>query len=143
MIHGGLPVFRTIVCAEIVGTAVALFSGLLLYSSSSSVSSSSSYTVAFISLWFLVRLVLVILVLWLVWRLLMVGSLVVGLVRGWGRLLVRSRGGCEFRVSLVLVYWGLPNGMRSVVQRILQVRYLRSKVLEHVLHVGILLSCLR
>ena len=66
------------------GTAVALFSGLLLSSSSSYVYSSSSSTDAVISLWFLVRLVLVILVLWLVWRLFLVGSLVVGLVRGWG-----------------------------------------------------------
>ena len=87
MIHGGLPAFGTIVCAETVGPAVALFSGMLLSSSSSSVSYSSSSTVAVISLLFLVRLVLVIMVLWLVWRLLLVGSLAVGLVRGWGRLL--------------------------------------------------------
>ena len=63
MIHGGLPAFGTIVCAETVVPAVALFSGLLLSSSSYSVSSSSSSTVAVISLWFMVRLVLVILVL--------------------------------------------------------------------------------
>ena len=80
----------------------------------------------------------------------MVGSLVVGLVRVWGRVLIRSRGellvmsrgGCECWVSLVLVSWMLLNGMRSVVQVILQVSYLRGKVLEHVLRVGILLSCL-
>ena len=143
MIHCELTAFETVVCEETVGPAVALFYGLLLSSSYSSVSSSSSFTVAVISLWFLVQLVLVILVLSLVWRLLLVGSLVVGLVRDWERLMVRSRGGCECRVSLVLVYWRLLNGLRSVVQLILQVRYLISKVLEHVLHVGILLSCLR
>ena len=32
--------------------------------------------------------------------------------------------------------------LRSVVQLILQVSYLRGKFLEHVLHVGILLNCL-
>ena len=56
--------------------------------------------------------------------------------------MVRRRGGCECRVILVLVYWMLLNGLRSVVQMILQVSYLRGKVLEHVLHVGILLICL-
>ena len=59
-----------------------------------------------------------------------------------GRLLVRSRGGCELWVSLVLVSRILLSGLRSVVQFILQVSYLRGKVLEHVLHVCILLSCL-
>ena len=86
----------------------------------------------------------------LVLRLLLVGSLVVGLIRGWGRvlvrsggrLLVRSRGGCECWVSLVLISRMLLSGLRSVVQLILQVSYLRGKVLEHVLHVGILLCCL-
>ena len=73
----------------------------------------------------------------------LVGSLVVGLVRGWGRLLVRSSGGCECRVSLVLVYWMMLNGLRSVVQLILQVSYFRGEFLEHVLHVGIFLSFLR
>ena len=34
------------------------------------------------------------------------------------------------------------SGLRSVVQLILQVSYLRGKVLEHVLHVGILLCYL-
>ena len=119
MIHGLLPAFVTIVCSETVGPAVALLSGVLLSSSSSYVSSSSSSTVAIIPLWFLIRLVLLILVLWLVWRWLLIGSLVVGLVRGWGRLMVRSRGGCEDRVSLVLVYCRLLNGLRSVVQLIL------------------------
>ena len=78
MIHGGLAAFRTIVCAKTLGPAVALFSGMLLSSSSSSVSYSSSSTVAVISLLFLVRLVLVIMVLWLVWRLLLVGSRLLG-----------------------------------------------------------------
>ena len=86
----------------------------------------------------------------MVWRLLLVGSLVVGLVSRWGRvilrsrgrLLVRSRGGCEFWVSLVLISMILVSGLRSVVQLILQVSYLRGKALEHVLHVGILLICL-
>ena len=64
------------------------------------------------------------------------------IIRIRGRLLVRSRGGCEFWISLVLISWMLLNGLRSVVQLILQVSYLRGKVLEHVLHVGILLSCL-
>ena len=73
----------------------------------------------------------------------MVGSLVVGLVSNWGRLLVRIRGVCECQVILVLVSWMLLNGLRSVVQLIFQVSDLRGKVLEHVLHVGILLSCLR
>ena len=81
---------------------------------------------------------------------LLVGSLVVGLVRGWGRvlvrnrgrLLVRSRGRCECWVNLVLISMMLLSGLRSVVQLILQVSYLGGKVLEHVLHVGILLSCL-
>ena len=80
----------------------------------------------------------------------MVESLVVGLVMGWGRVLlgnrgrflVRSRGGCEFWLSLVLISRMLLSGLRSVVQLILQVSYLRGKVLEHVLHVGILLCCL-
>ena len=62
--------------------------------------------------------------------------------KGLGGLMVRRRGGCECRVSLVLVYWRLLNGLRSVVQLVLQVSYLRSKVLEHVLHVGIILICL-
>ena len=119
MIHGGLPAFINIVCAETVGPELALFSGMFLSSSFSPVSSSSLSTVAIIPLWFLILLVLLILVLWLVWRLLMTGILVVGLVRGWGRLLVRTRGGCEDRVSLVMVYWRLLNGLRSVVQLIL------------------------
>ena len=123
------------------GPAVALFSGLLLSSSSSYVSSSYSSIVAFISLWSLVRLVLVV-VLRLVCMLLLVGSLVVGLVRGWGRVLVRSRGVCECWVSLVLISRVLLSGLRSVVQLILKVSYLRGKVLEHFLHVDILLSCL-
>ena len=63
MINGELPAFLTVVCVETVGPVVALFSGLLMSSSSSSFYSSSSSTVAFISLWFLVRLVLVIMVL--------------------------------------------------------------------------------
>ena len=67
----------------------------------------------------------------------MVGSLFVGLVRGWGRVLVRRRGRCECWVSLVRVSRMLLSGLRSVVQMILQVSYLRGKVLEHVLHVGI------
>ena len=132
MIHGGLPAFWTFVRGETVGLAVAFFSGLLLSSSSSYFSSSSSSTPAFISLWFLVWLVLVIMVLWFVWRFLLVGSLVVGLVRRWGRLLVRNRGGRECRVILVLVSWMLLNGLRSVVQLILQVSYLRGKVLENI-----------
>ena len=86
----------------------------------------------------------------LVLRLLLVGSLVVVLIRGWGRFLVRSggsllarsRGGCEFWVSLVLVSRMLLSGMRSAVQLILKVGYLRGNVLEHVLHVGIFLCCL-
>ena len=86
----------------------------------------------------------------LVLRLLLVGSLVVGLIRGWGRvlvrtrgrLLVRSRGGCESWVSLVLISRMLLIGMRSAVRLILQVGYLGGKVLEHLLHVGILLCCL-
>ena len=84
------------------GPEVALLSGLLLSSSSSSVSYSSLFTVEFISFWPLVRLVLVV-VLQLVLNLLLVGSLVVGLIRGLGRVLVgsggrflvRSMGGCE------------------------------------------------
>ena len=56
--------------------------------------------------------------------------------------MVRSRVGCDDRVSLVLVYWRLLNGLMSVVQLILHVSYLRSKVLEHIFHVGIMLSCL-
>ena len=131
------------------GPEVALFSGLLLSSLSSSVSSSSSSTIAVILLWSLVQLVLVV-GMRLVWKLLLVGSLVVGLVRGWGRvlvrirgrLLVRSMGVCECWVSLVLIYRMLLSGLRSVVQLILQVSSLRGKVLEHVLYVGILLSCL-
>ena len=86
----------------------------------------------------------------MVWRLLLVGILFVGLERDWGRvlvgsrgrLLVRSRGRCECWVRLVLIYRVLLSGLRSVVQLILQVSYLRGKVLEHVLHVGILLSYL-
>ena len=70
--------------------------------------------------------------------------------RGWGRLLVRSRGrllvrirsGCESWVSLVLISRMLLSGLRSAVQLILQVGYLGGKVLEHLLHVGILLCCL-
>ena len=131
------------------GPAVALFSGLLLSSSSSSVSSFSSSTIPFISLWSLIVLVLVV-VLRLVWRVLLVGGLVVWLVRGWSRVLVRSRGGLLVRirggrecwVSLVLISRLLLSGLRSVVQLILQVSYLRGKVLEYVLHVGILLCCL-
>ena len=80
----------------------------------------------------------------------LVGNLVVRLVRVWGKamvrsrrkLLTRSRGGCECWVSLVLIHRMLLSGLRSVVQLVLQVSYLRGKVLEHVLHVGILLSCL-
>ena len=64
------------------------------------------------------------------------------MVRSRGRLLVRIRGGCEFWVSLVLISRMLLSGLRSVDQLILQVSYVRGKVLEHVLHVGILLSCL-
>ena len=142
MIPSGFPAFGTILCAETVGPAVAFFSGLLLSSSSSSVSSSSLSTVPVVPLWFILRLVLVILVLWLVWRVLLIGSMVVGLVRGWEGMMVRSRGRRECRVSLVLVYWSLLNDLRSVVQLILKVNYFVSKVLEHVLHVGILLSCL-
>ena len=62
MIHGGLPELLTDVCAKTVGLAVALLSGLLLSSASSSVSSSSLSIVAFILLWSLVRLVLVVVV---------------------------------------------------------------------------------
>ena len=149
MIHGGLPAFLTVVCEETIVPTVTLFSWLLLSYSSSSVFSSSSSTISFISLWSLVRLVLVV-VLRLILRLFLVGSLVVGLIRGWGRVLVRSggsflvrcRGGCECRVSLVLISRMLFSGLRSVVQLILQVGYLRGKVLEHVLHVIILLFCL-
>ena len=72
----------------------------------------------------------------------MVVSLVIGLLRDRGKWLVSIRGRCECRVSLVLVSWMLLNGLKSVVQLILQVSYLRGKVLEHVLHVGILLSLL-
>ena len=64
------------------------------------------------------------------------------LVRSWGRLLVSSRGGCEFWISLVLISRMLLSGLRSVVQLILQVGYFRGKFLEHVLHVDILLCCL-
>ena len=75
----------------------------------------------------------------------MVGSLVVGLMRGWGRLLVgsggrllvRSRVGCESWVSVVLIFRMLLSGLRSDVQLILQVGYLGGKFLEHLLHVGI------
>ena len=81
----------------------------------------------------------------LVLRLLLVGSLVVGLIRGWGRvlirsggrLLVRSRGGCEIWVRLVLISRMLLSGLRSAVKLILQVGYLGGKFLEHLLHVGI------
>ena len=59
----------------------------------------------------------------------------------WG-LLVRSRGECEFWVSMVLISIMLLSDLRSVVQLILQVSYLKGKVLEHVSHVDILLSCL-
>ena len=84
------------------------------------------------------------------WGLLLVGNLVVGFVRVWvrvllrirGKLLIRGRGGCEFWVSLVLISRMLLSGLRSVVQLILQVIYLRGKVLEYVLNVCILLSCL-
>ena len=80
----------------------------------------------------------------------MLGILVVGLRRGWGRVLVRSggrflvssRGGCDCWVSLVLISRMLLSGLRSAVLLILKVGYLRGKVLEHVLHVGILLCCL-
>ena len=65
-----------------------------------------------------------------------------GLVRSRGRLLVRSRGGCECWVSLVLISRMLLSGLRSVVQLILQVGYLIGKVLEHALHVGILFCLL-
>ena len=64
------------------------------------------------------------------------------MVRGWGRLPVRSRGGCECWLSFVLMSRMSLSGLRSVVQLILQVSYLRGKVLEHVLLVGILLSCM-
>ena len=64
------------------------------------------------------------------------------MVRRRGRLLVRSRGECECWVSLVLISRVLLSGLRSVVKLILKVGYLRGKVLEHVLHVGILLCCL-
>ena len=57
-------------------------------------------------------------------------------------MLVRSRGGCECWVSLVLISRILLSGLRSTVQLILQVGYLRGKVLKHVMHVGILLCCL-
>ena len=57
-------------------------------------------------------------------------------------MLVRSSGGCELWVSLVLVSRMLLSGPRSVVQLILQVSFLIGKVLEHVLNVGILLSFL-
>ena len=132
-------------CAETVGPAVALFSGMLLSSSPSSISSSSSSTVAFISLWFLVWLVLVIMVLLLVCWLFLVGSMVVGLVMGGGRLLicnrgwlmVRGRGGCECWVSLVLASWMFLSGLMRVVLLVLQVVYLIGKVLEQVLYVGI------
>ena len=144
MIHGGLPTFLAVVCAEIMGPEVALSSGLLLSSHSFSVSSSFLFTIALISLWSLVRLVLVV-VLRLVLRFLLVGSLVVGLIRGWGRVTVRSGGrllvgsrcGCEYWVRLVLISRMLLSWMRSAVQMILQVGYLRGKVLEHVLYVGI------
>ena len=86
----------------------------------------------------------------LVLRLLLVGSLVVGLIRGWGRVLVRSggrllvrgKGECESWVSLVLISRMLLSGMRSAVQLILQVGYLGVKVLDHLLYVDILLYCL-
>ena len=42
-------------------------------------------------------------VLWFVWRLLLVGSLVVRLVRGWGMVLVRSRGGLLVRNIVFVV----------------------------------------
>ena len=73
----------------------------------------------------------------------MVESLVVGLIRGWGRVLVRSggrllissRGGCKCWVSLVLISRMLLSGLRSAVQLILQVGYLRGKFLEHIQYV--------
>ena len=64
------------------------------------------------------------------------------LIRNRGRFLVRGRGGCECWVSLVLISSIFLSRLRSAVQLILQVGYLGGKVLEHVLHVGILLSCL-
>ena len=57
-------------------------------------------------------------------------------------MLVKSRGGFESWVSLVLISRILLSGLRSAVQLILQVGYLGGKVLEHLLHVGILLCCL-
>ena len=57
-------------------------------------------------------------------------------------LLVRIRGGCECWVSLVLISRILLSGLRSVVLLILQVSYLRGKVLEHIMHVGIFFSFL-
>ena len=57
-------------------------------------------------------------------------------------MLVRSRGGCEIWVSLVLISRMLLSGLRIAVQLILQVGYLGGKVLEHLLRVGILLCCL-
>ena len=59
-----------------------------------------------------------------------------------GGLLVSSRGGCECWLILVLISRMLLSGMRIAVQLILQVSYFRGKVLNHVLHVGILLFCL-
>ena len=53
------------------------------------------------------------------------------------RLMVRSRGGCECWVSLVLISRILFSGLGSVVQLIFQVGCLRGKVLEHALRVGI------
>ena len=50
MIYGGLTVFGTIVCAETMGPVVALFSGFLLSSLSSSVSYSSLFTILLIVL---------------------------------------------------------------------------------------------
>ena len=57
----------------------------------------------------------------------LVGIMVVGLVRGWGRVLVRSRGrflvrsrgGFECWVILVLISRMLLSGLMSVVQLIL------------------------
>ena len=64
------------------------------------------------------------------------------LVRSRGRLLIRSRGGFECWVSLVLISSMFLSGLRGFVQLIFQFSYLRGKVLEHILHVGILLGFL-
>ena len=49
------------------------------------------------------------------------------LVRRTGRLLARIRGGCECWVSFLLISRMLLSGLRSVVQLILQVSYLRGR----------------